>query len=300
MTTFLPRRRLLAACAVLVPLALGCTPAAYADARLVQVEIVDRDSGQALHVWRDHGRPVVAGRPGARYAVRLTNRTDERILAVVSIDGVNIVTGETAASGQTGYVLAPRQRTSLTGWRKSNTEVAAFEFTALSDSYAARTGRPDDVGVIGVALFRERVPAWRDMPPVALGDARENAGNAAPAAAPGADAGAAARSQPVPAPAARAEASRGADADSRVAQAPVRPAERLGTGHGARETSRVVDTDFERLTETPQEVASIRYDSWDNLAAAGIVPRRTAQALPDARPFPADPAPGFVPDPPSR
>ena len=298
MTALLPRRRLLAACAVLVPLAFGCTPAAYADTRLVQVEIVDRESGQALHVWRDHGRPVVAGRPGARYAVRLTNRTDERILAVVSIDGVNIVTGETAASGQTGYVLAPRQRTSLTGWRKSNSEVAAFEFTALSDSYAARTGRPDDVGVIGVALFRERVPAWREAPPAVIGDARGDARDTAPAATPGADAGAAAKAPPAPAP--RTEASRGAQAESRVAQAPVQPTERLGTGHGAREYSRVVDTDFERLTDAPQEVATLRYDSWDNLAAAGIVPRRTAQALPVARPFPADPAPGFVPDPPSR
>ena len=37
-------------------------------------------------------------------------------------------------------------------------EVAAFYFTQLPDSYAARTDRPDNVGVIGVAVFREYQP----------------------------------------------------------------------------------------------------------------------------------------------
>ena len=90
---------------------------------------LDRDNGAALHVWRDHGRPVVAGRPGARYAVRLVNNSGERVLAVVAIDGVNVVSGETAGVGQRGYVLEPWQRTEITGWRKSDDEVAAFEFT---------------------------------------------------------------------------------------------------------------------------------------------------------------------------
>jgi hypothetical protein len=154
-TALLRRRGLLATCALAAVLNLAAAPAARADARLVRVDVIDRDDGRALHVWRDHGRPVVAGRPGSRYAVRLVNDSGERVLAVVAIDGVNVVSGETAAVGQRGYVLDPWQRTEITGWRKSDDEVAAFEFTALSDSYAARTGRPLDVGVIGVAVFRE-------------------------------------------------------------------------------------------------------------------------------------------------
>ena len=34
--------------------------------------------------------------------------------------------------------------------------IAAFYFTELENSYAARTGRPDNVGVIGVAVFRKK------------------------------------------------------------------------------------------------------------------------------------------------
>jgi hypothetical protein len=296
------RRHLLAACTGLALLTLGCAPLAHAEGRLVQVDIVDRDAGSPLRVWRDHGRPVVAGRPGARYAVRLTNRTGERVLAVVAIDGVNILTGETAASDQDGYVLGPYERASLTGWRKSHSEVAAFEFTALEDSYAARTGRPDDVGVIGVAVFRERVPAWRD--------ARPDVGRA-----PGGDDERLARDEAAPrdaepsnAPAAKAQAGATADADTaraplqsgaegRLAKTLPQPSGRLGTGHGAREFSYVTDTVFDRLASTPQEVVRYRYDSLANLVAAGIVPRDFAQALPGRpRAFPGDDA-GFVPDP---
>ncbi|MGO4782125.1 hypothetical protein AB4084_42215, partial [Lysobacter sp. 2RAB21] len=62
----------------------------------------------------------------------------------------------TASPSQAGYVLEAWQSTEINGWRKSMDDVAQFVFTDLPDSYAARTGRPDNVGVIGVAVFQER------------------------------------------------------------------------------------------------------------------------------------------------
>ena len=296
-----PRRRgLLATCALAALLNLGCAPAAWADARLVQVDVVDRDGGGTLHVWRDHGRPVVAGRPGARYSVRLVNTTGQRVLAVVAIDGVNVISGETASASQRGYVLEPWQRTEITGWRKSDDEVAAFEFTALSDSYAARTGRPRDVGVIGVAVFREAPrlevsdPRPLPMPPRPLPMPRldgraEGAAKAATGATAAAEPGQARD-------AAAADLARAAAPESRVV-AP-QPTERLGTGHGERETSVARVTTFDRATVQPEQRVEIRYDSVENLAAAGIIPPpRTAWNPP--RPFPADPPRNYVPDPPS-
>ena len=276
--SLLRRRGLLATCAAAALLNLAGVPAACADSRLVQVDIVDRDGGEALHVWRDHGRPVVAGRPGARYSVRLVNDSGERVLAVVAIDGVNVVSGETAGVGQRGYVLEPWQRTEITGWRKSNEEVAAFEFTSLADSYAARTGRPQDVGVIGVAVFRE-------APAVEVSQARPvpRSEGAAKAAAPSPD------SQP-------AAESRRADAAAASVPAPVER-ERLGTGHGERETSVVRITSFQRASARPDQRLEIRYDSLDNLVAAGIVPPPHVAAT-SPRAFPADPPRGYVPDPP--
>jgi len=81
---------------------------------------------------------------------------DRRLLAVVSVDGVNVVTGESASPDQSGYVLDPGDYVNIQGWRKDLDRTAAFYFSDPADSYAARTGRPNDLGVIGVALFRER------------------------------------------------------------------------------------------------------------------------------------------------
>jgi len=292
-----------------------------------------------LPVWRHGGELWIAGTPGARYGVRLVNRSGERLLAVVAVDGVNIVSGETAGTGQRGYVLSPWGRASLTGWRKSEHEVAAFEFTSLADSYAARTGRPGDVGVIGVAVFRERPqplavqepardarqgelparggagpdagPAGADQrppgepSPEAPAPAAPPAPLASPAPAPLASPAPAPSTSPAPAappspaaaepPEARSRADAGTPrADRGEMQAAI--GERLGTGHGAREPSEVVRVPFERATRTPQEVLRIRYDSLENLVAAGIAPRSFAWAG-HPRAFPADD--GFVPDPPN-
>ena len=244
---------------------VGLGSAAHAVARpLVRMDVVDRDSGRWLEQY-PHGRDNwVAGQPGHRYAVRLTNTTGERVLVVLSVDGINAVTGQTAAPGQTGYVLAPWQSAEIAGWRKSHHEVAQFVFTALPDSYAARTGRPDHVGVIGIAVFRERQPAATPSPPVAREAARVESRTAESAAA-------------WPAP-----------------SAPVQ--QHLGTGHGQRQWSPAGQTRFDRAGH-PAQFTRLRYDAPGALAARGILPRARPwhdRARPQA--FPG----GFVADPPPR
>jgi len=235
----------------------GCAPAAQAG-RLADVEIVSRASGQRLETWRHGGRLYVAGTPGERYAVRLINRSDGRLLTVLSVDGVNAVTGETAAMGQSGYVLGAGQSAEIRGWRKSLDEVAAFYFTALPDTYAARTARPENVGVIGVAVFREQVALRQPL---------------------------AAEAPSMPAPAADAAGASTAEARAKREQ------ERLGTGHGERLNDRTAYTEFRRAGSAPVQVLSIYYDSRENLIARGIIPRVPARTPP--QPFPG----GFVPDP---
>jgi hypothetical protein len=277
----------------------ACASRPQTEAQLVSMSIVDRETGQAMSTYRKDGRTYVAGRPTARYAVRLANQTGGRVMVVLSVDGVNVITGETASVGQTGYVLDPWQSYDIAGWRKSDTAIASFVFAALGDSYAARTGRPGNVGVIGMAAFLEKpeAPALRQrQDPPATAERPGSVGKAesrTDAAKVQADAGNAA------APATLAE--RGADrqAAGEVAQsAAARPAptERLGTGHGQREWSVSRRTRFEKLSSTPQDVVEIAYDSLDNLVRAGVIPAPTAQA----RAFPSDGLRGFVPDPPRR
>lgn len=125
----------------------------------LDVSLYDRTDGRRLPVYWHDGRAYVVGKPGNEYRIALRNRLREELLAVVSVDGVNVITGETAHPSQAGYVLSARGGTDILGWRRSLSQTAAFHFTSLRDSYAARTGRPSDVGVIGVALFRKKPPA---------------------------------------------------------------------------------------------------------------------------------------------
>ncbi len=136
---------------------------AMAHGSLADVSVYDRSEGRWLQVYRHEGRAYVIGKPGHEYQVRVANRLGEDLLAVMSVDGVNVITGQTANPSQSGYVVSPRSSLEVQGWRRSLSQTAAFYFTALPDSYAARTGRPDDVGVIGVALFR-RKPAPKPAP----------------------------------------------------------------------------------------------------------------------------------------
>ncbi len=183
------RRQLLAALASTTGwLALaGCAADARAHRGLATLEVVDRDSGQIAPVYVKDGRSHVPGRPGARYALRLRNLSAARVLVVLSVDGINVISGQTADWAQTGYVLDAGRSADINGWRKSGTEVAAFEFAALEHSYAARTGRPDHVGVIGMAVFRERPQPVELAPPVAAVPApaapAARAGNSAPGTA---------------------------------------------------------------------------------------------------------------------
>lgn len=275
--------------AALLGLGLGASTAAQAGA-LADLSIVNRSTGQTLPVYQHQGRYYVAGTPGDKYAVAVRNKTEQRLMAVISVDGVNVVSGETAAPTQTGYVLGAGFNYAINGWRKSTDEVAAFVFTALPDSYAARTERPGNVGVIGVAVFREYQPP-RPAPWSAPWPAPGSApyGSAAPSSFRD---NVAAKSTAATADAAPAAAS----AEARRAEpanAAVRPREEaLGTGHGERELSSVSYTDFRRASERPAEVIAIYYDSYRNLLARGVIPAPRREV---PSPFPA--GNGFVPDP---
>lgn len=279
----------------------------HAVGRLADVRIIDRDTGASLPIHRHGGEYWVAGTPGARYAIAVRSRADTRVLAVTSVDGVNVLSGDTASWDQTGYVFAPAGQYQITGWRKSDSEVAAFAFSAASHSYAGRTGRPEHVGVIGVALFREKAQAAAlPLPGYLRGDSDNGPGrqrpegrldpaSPAPAAAPD-NAGSSNLADQRARPAHESEAGPDTPLGKSLSDT-VGP--RLGTGHGQRESSWVSHTRFERQQTRPDEIVSIRYDSRENLIASGVIPaaRRPLQK-PLADPFPLSEQATYVPDPP--
>lgn len=229
-------------------IAAACAATAHAGSRVAQVEVHDRTAGEPLAVYRKFGERWIVGERGHEYTIRVRNDSNARVLAVISVDGVNAVTGQTASPSQSGYVIEPGESVTVEGWRKSLERTAAFVFTTPSRAYAARTHRPDNIGVIGVALFRERERYRVAAPAAETGDAQAAQRSAAKSAGPAAPS--------------------------------------LGTGHGRSEYSPAQWTAFERESDTPSQVVVLRYESRDSLMAMGVLPReRVPRDRPD--PFPA-------------
>lgn len=251
--------------------------AAGAVGGIADVTVYDRAEGRTLPVYQHDGRYYVVGKPGNEYQIRVRNRAGGDILTVVSVDGVNAVSGETASWEQTGYVLGRFQSYDVKGWRKSQERIAAFYFTEHQNSYAARTGRPDNVGVIGVAVFRKqvepaaRIESYRPRRDAPASGPREDVSRSYGGDGAGA-----------------AESSMGAP--SVPTQTAPQKSTVLGTGHGRSESSYVTYTSFERATSSPAEVVAIYYDTHANLVAMGVI---RAPQIARPAPFPGQ----FVPDP---
>ena len=268
---------------------LFITTQAFAIGRIADITVVDRQQQRTLQVYWHDGRAYVEGKPGNEYQIVLQNRASQDLLAVVSVDGVNAVTGETAAPSQGGYVIDKWNRLEVAGWRNSYSTTAAFYFTTLADSYAPRTGRPQNVGVIGVALYRRKVESAPNETQLNLGPqgrlGKDQSERGDQRRAENDDSNRAERS------------AKALNAPSTSMQAPAAPAldAPIGTGYGRSETSVARAVNFERATRSPEEVIAIHYDSRANLIARGII---REHFLPRREPIPF---PGtFVPEPPPR
>jgi len=257
--------------------AMAASMQASAVGRLLDLSVYDRTSQQQLPVYRHEGRYYVAGQPGHRYQIQMRSRSGGRLLGVLSVDGVNVLSGDTADWSQSGYVLDPYADTDILGWRKNLSEVANFVFADASRSYAARTGRPDNVGVIGIAVFLPQrmsrpLPISGPVPAIPPSIAEDAGTSSAP---------------PMPAPAAPMAESAARSLAKAQDSGP------LGTGHGEREASPVSYTDFVRASSAPNETITLYYDTRERLLAQGVIPSDDKRSSSRPDPFPGH----FVPDP---
>lgn len=259
------------------------------------------ERGRELPTFHHAGQTFVLGTFGARYTVQVDNRTARRIEAVVSVDGRDVISGRVGDYvGQRGYLIDAYDRVVIEGFRRDWDEVAAFRFTSPQGSYSARMGTPENVGVIGVAIFPER--AREVIARRAPRSSRRGAG------ASGNDGlGASSRVEAREAPSADAAGEASAAAGTRTgkgsrhegAAAPQTNTDNLGTKYGESLSSSVREVPFRRANASqPEAVIALRYDDRSGLLARGIAlePRRTRphrtcgpQAFPNSRFAPPPP-----------
>ncbi|HEY6881572.1 MAG TPA: hypothetical protein VI299_26280, partial [Polyangiales bacterium] len=121
--------------------------------------------GEPTRTFVHRGETHVLGREGERYVLRVHNHSARRIEAVVTVDGLDVIDGEPGDFvRKRGYLVPAYGSVDIEGWRLSDQEAAVFRFAPIGQSYAAKTGRARNVGVIGVAVFPERVVRPRPVP----------------------------------------------------------------------------------------------------------------------------------------
>jgi hypothetical protein len=275
--------------------------------RDVSVSVESPHAGALTSHWQG-GSMYVEGRIGERYNIRVTNNSGERVEAVVTVDGRDVVSGETGDyRTQRGYVLDPYDSVVIEGYRQSLDYVAAFRFADIHASYSALRGTPQNVGVIGVAVFKEaghrrakRKPYTPVQPrhyyePYGGGRASSAPSSSAPAAESSSDHAGYGR--------ATTSAKRSKAPHGGSGYRPTPAPNRLGTEYGETTYSSVRETTFKRRNKrSPDQVSTIYYDSREGLRAKGIrVDPPVYHYAPPPQPYPAPfPEVGYAPPPPRR
>jgi len=123
---------------------------------LIQIGLKDQ-SGRFLPGLIVGDRWFVVGEEGRRYSIVLKNRSNLRLEAVLSVDGLDVLDGRKASVTKPGYILAPKGQLVVDGFRQNTEAVAAFRFGPVRESYAnEKYHETRNVGVIGAAIFNER------------------------------------------------------------------------------------------------------------------------------------------------
>ncbi|MGE0867452.1 MAG: hypothetical protein AB7P03_02740 [Kofleriaceae bacterium] len=264
-----------------------------------------REGGETLPAYGHRGRFYIQGNAGERYIIRVTNPTPQRVEAVITVDGLDVVDGENGDLRKRGYIVPAYGELRIEGFRTSVQDVATFRFSSVADSYAGMKGKARNVGVIAVALFEE--DRHEDQVIIGQREQRRHYFDIAPTpgAANKASGRADASRRPAPPPPAAApQGAAGAPAPSdvhaevdaaapMVERGPQRNRPGLGTEFGEQRYSAVSFTSFERAANRPVAIAELRYNDAAGLMALGI----PVQPMPDegeimtretADPFPGD------------
>ena len=124
-------------------------------------------NGSRCKQYSHEGKIFIEAKKGSEYSIEVKNNTWQRILAVCSVDGLDILSGKTATENGNGYVINGNGVLKADGFRVSDEKVAKFLFDYKGGSYAAskEDGSERNVGVIGVRIFTEKV---KPLPPPPL------------------------------------------------------------------------------------------------------------------------------------
>lgn len=114
-------------------------------------------NGTPVKEYFKDGSVYIEGRKKAKFSIRIRNNSSSRKLFVPTVDGLSVMNGEHGGFDSSGYIVNAHSSITIDGWRTSDKDVAQFYFTNPGDSYAEKTDKGGNLGVIGCAVFCEKI-----------------------------------------------------------------------------------------------------------------------------------------------
>ena len=244
-------------------LILALTFPLFATTRDGSPELTILVGGTPLHEYVHRGTTYIEATRGREFTIRLRNPTAHRVAVALSVDGLNTIDAKhTDAWRAAKWVLEPYETTEISGWQVSDRAARRFFFTGERNSYGAKLGQTQNLGVIEAVFYRERVPRWSESPREYSRDQRGEAqGGAVP-------------------PSASAAPRKGVEQESRA-----RPDDDYAaTGMGRRSHHAVEEVHID-LERDPIAALAIRYEFRPQLVKLGVFDRDPLERRERARGF---------------
>lgn len=226
-----------------------------------------------------NGQHYLEANEGEAYSLVLKNPTYERKLVVLSVDGLNTLTGQPASYNGPGWIVPARGQVQVVGWKLNAQQGATFKFGSGPSTYSALSGHgTDNLGIIGAAVFDEALmkgPVYRHWSP----DNTKGTGTPYPGSPSG--------------PIWSSSVVRGSSTVETNGARETKTSGGLGTQFGEATAMPTMTVTFNRASTIPSHVISVRYATRAELTSWGV-PVPSVGVLPQA--FPGEgckPPPGW-------
>ena len=115
-------------------------------------------NGRPVREYTHQGLTFIESRHGSQYVIKVKNDNATRVMVVVSVDGLDVITGKPADKTNKGYIVDAYSSTEIKGYRTSDNESVKFIFVSKDQSYVANAAPGDarNSGVIGIRVFEEK------------------------------------------------------------------------------------------------------------------------------------------------
>lgn len=138
-------------------------------------------NGKPIKEYYHKDKFYIEAKEGSEYTIKIKNHNYKKIMAVLSVDGIEVLKGGIASDADSGYIINPFSSIEIKGYRIDENNIATFKFTDGKTSYATVVEQEfDDAkleevkkeniaparnnGVIGVRIWEEKdtpiIPAW--------------------------------------------------------------------------------------------------------------------------------------------